>query len=224
MDANLKKTLEKLGIKGNVQLYYPYILDMDPIKAASYLTIEDGLKAIELISYVYKVLKGEKEPKYTLLEKSLQTPPSFDWFASFYEELVRLNELEEYETVPYDLKPKGLNNYKPYFFPPLSYNTGKVREKKFPPNIKDPIAKYRCLYIKNKVSLSEFREGYPSWYALSDMTLFEEYNVMTNIRVRIDFTNGEFRYFLAGASDNWKEIKEVPLEMDHIISALMFRS
>ena len=82
---------------------------------------------------------------------------------------------------------------------------------------------YRVLYIKEGYSLSDFEGGFPAWYTFSTTTLYEEYNPKTNKRVKIDFKNGEFFYYLAGASDNWVEIVDVPLEMDSVVSALLFR-
>ena len=67
-------------------------------------------------------------------------------------------------------------------------------------------------------------DAYPAWYLLRETTIFEQYSEKTNTRVRIDFRNGEFMYFIAGASDNWHQISLVPEEMDHIVAALLFRS
>ena len=73
--------------------------------------------------------------------------------------------------------------------------------------------------------MSEFIDDcYPNWYLLKDTTVFEQYSEKTNTRVRIDFRDGEFSYYIAGASDNWQKIECVPIEMDHIISALIFRN
>ena len=224
MNLPLQRALENIVVKNNEQLSYPYILDRDPIIAAKYLTIEDGKEAVELLSYTYRALKGKEKSKYVLLERNMQMHAVFDWFAKFYTELINYYDMEGYEEVPYDLKPKGQVNHNLLFFPPLIYKAKKIIEVKFPSKIVDTVSKYRCLYIKKKVQLSDFKEGYPSWYTLSNMTLFEDYNIMTNTRVKLDFKEGEFRYFIAGASDNWKEIRDVPLEMDHVISALIFRS
>ena len=224
MNVSLKRALMGIEVKSNEQLSYPYILDNDPVRAANYLTMDDSLEAVKLLSYTYNVLKGEEKPKYALLERNMKMHAVFDWFAKFYTELIQSYNLDEYEKVPYELKPKGKINNNLLFFPPLVYRTKKIQEVKFPPKIIDVVSKYRCLYIKKRVQLSDFKDGYPSWYVLSNMTLFEEYNIMTNIRVKLDFTEGEFRYYIAGASDNWKEIRDVPLEMDHVISALIFRS
>ena len=72
--------------------------------------------------------------------------------------------------------------------------------------------------------VSDFRGGFPAWFALSKVTILEQYNPKTNKRVKIEFSQGEFRYYTAGASDKWARILGVPLEMDNIISALLFRN
>ena len=80
-------------------------------------------------------------------------------------------------------------------------------------------------YIMENYDMSEFvDDAYPNWYLIKDTTVFEQYSEKTNTRVRVDFRNGEFSYFIAGASDNWKKVEGVPLEMDHVIAALIFRS
>ena len=223
MESCLKKALSDIEIKSNKELSYPYILDKDPAMAAQYLTIEDCEAAFDLLTHVYKAIDGTEKSQYKLLEKQLRRRVMFQWFAQFYKELAKLMELDEYYPIP-EVSFVGVPRDTIIFYPPLKYQNKKIVELKFPPKIVNTIDKYRCLYIKKKVSLSEFRTGYPAWYSLSDMELFEEYNIMTNVRVRINFVEGEFRYYIAGASDNWKEIRGVPLEMDHIVSALMFRN
>ena len=82
----------------------------------------------------------------------------------------------------------------------------------------------RILYISRAHEAQEFRDGFPAWYIFSNTTLYERYSNTTGVRARIDFNNGEFHYYIAGASDNWKQIVGVPLEMDSIISNLLFRN
>ena len=88
-----------------------------------------------------------------------------------------------------------------------------------------PIINYRIKYIMESYDMSDFLDdAFPSWYILQESTIFEQYSEKTNTRVRVDFKDGEFLYFIAGASDNWQRIEDVPAEMDHVISALIFRS
>ena len=89
---------------------------------------------------------------------------------------------------------------------------------------KNPINLWRIKYIREEFEESEFADGYPAWYSFNDTTVFEHYDENSNVRVRIDFNNGEFLYYICGASDNWQRLQEVPLEVDYIISALLFRS
>ena len=60
--------------------------------------------------------------------------------------------------------------------------------------------------------------------ALHDTVVFEKYNSKTNKHVRIVFRDGEFHYLMCGASDNWKEITEVPLEIDEVVTTMLFKS
>ena len=79
----------------------------------------------------------------------------------------------------------------------------------------------RVKYIREAYEADEFLNGYPKWYELP-VRVFEQYNSKLNKRVRICYENNEFRYFIAGASDNWEEIYDVPLEIDTIIHTLLF--
>lgn len=219
MNAKLREFLRDIDIKGKRDLYYPPILDYNPEFAASYMTIDDSEKALESLEAIFM----NKRHKLLLLQKSISyNSANYNWFKKFY---LALNILikEEQLIIPSFWEPELKSSDKLYLLPPLTYNKG-VKGEKVPDFLSDPVDMYRYLYIKKSVQLEDFRGGYPTWYALSDMTIYESYNPMTNVRIRIDFVKGEFRYFISGASDNWKEICDVPLEMDHVISSLLFRN
>lgn len=221
---SLYKDLQKIEIKHSKYLKYPIILDRDPKYAAYSLTITDSGVTLELMLAAFNsIVKGTKE--YPLIEYNiLYSSTMFDWFVDFTYKLLDLQE-EEYEwKVPYELRPDEESPLA--FFPPV---TQRIRQRhatmrRFSLNAVDPIDRFRVIYISKMWDLEDFREGFPAWYSLYETTIYEEYNSKTNVRVRITFTRGEFRYFICGASDNWKEICDVPLEMDHIVSALLFRS
>ena len=220
----IENVLEVEGIKSNRELYCPPILDMDAKLAAHFMTLEDSEEALKKLLYCFKVIDGKEAPKYTLLERLIMHgATNFDWFAKMTEELSDIIK-EEAFFPPVWLRPEKKDDDYLYLISPMIYKGKKVKYVQFPSSITNIIDKNRYLYIKKQVQLEDFREGYPTWYVFSQMTLFEKYNTMTNVRVKIDFSKGEFRYYISGASDDWKEICDVPLEMDHVISALMFRN
>ena len=51
-----------------------------------------------------------------------------------------------------------------------------------------------------------------------------KYSYKTNTRIRIDFRNNNLYYFIAGASDNWREIEDVPNEMKYVVYSLLYKN
>lgn len=227
----ITELLKKIEVHSNKQCSLPTVLDRDPVLAASFLTIADSEKNLELCLAMYDSLrKGEN--KYPIFESCVGwSLTNYKWFMDFTKELLKLVAGED-KTLPPDLmqfSPKGSKKDKKEvveLFPPLNYNKSKHRAEpvKFRSRIKNVIDMYRIKYIAANYTLEDFRGGFPAWYSLGDTIVFENYNMRTNVRTRIVHKGGEFRYFICGASDNWKEIDEVPLEMDHIVSAILFRN
>ena len=204
------------------QVHYPPILDIDPVFAADFLTIEDSKKCFEWMKEVYKYLTLEKQPHKVLETSILYSKKNFDWFASFALKLAELNEgtIE----IPYQYREELRQGPEFVYFPPLKIHKGLVMFKYFKTRDTNPIIHHRIKYIKEAYEVEDFRDGYPAWYMLSNTTIFERYDSKTGVRSRIDFNNGELHYYIAGASDNWKKLVGVPLEMDYIISSLLFRN
>lgn len=204
------------------QIYYPPILDIDPIFAADFLTIEDSEKCFKLMKEVFKDLTSEKQQHKVLETSILYSKTNFEWFASFALRLAELNE--GIVEIPYKFK-EGLKKGPEFvYFPPLKLSKGLITFRYFRVKDTNPITHYRIQYIKEAYEVEAFRDGYPVWYMLSNTTIFERYDSKTGVRSRIDFNNGELHYYLAGASDNWKKLVGVPLEMDYIVSSLLFRN
>ena len=207
--------------------YIP-ILDMKPTFAANFLTKEDLKTSYNLLVKVYDDIRDNLLTYTPLINTILYSRYNFMWFATFFKELEKNLEVEEPYSIPYKCSPDNEDSelviYQPF---KTTYRKGKCSLTYLKTNVKDqsPINNYRILYIMANYDMDEFQgDCYPGWYLLKDTTVFEQYNEKTNTRVRIDFRNGEFMYFIAGASDNWQPIPDVPVEMDHVISALLFRN
>lgn len=216
--------LKNIKVKNWEQIYFPYILDKDPIKAASYLTIKDSTLALEILLKAYDSIEAGTQ-EYPILQYCIVwSQANFEWFTLFTLELIRLvtGEEGEFKFPSEFVQERKFNPLS--FFPPLEYKNKRAFLRKFRKNFTNVIDAYRVLYLSHKYDLQDFREGFPSWYTLGSLSVFEEYNPKTNTRVKITFSDGELHYYIAGASDNWQEIGDVPLEMDHIVSALLFRS
>lgn len=204
---------------------YPPILDRDPEFAAEFLTIEDSEVYLKVMQDVLSiVVRGNlaKLDETPLIYTITFSRANFNWFCKFtykLEELVLGEVISSFEQLEFPDKDNKLRVYPPF------HSGGKTMiPDTFRVKTTDEIDLHRISYIKKDLVLEDFREGFPAWYLMSTSTVFEQYNEVTNTRVRIDFRNGEFVYFISGASDNWKQISGVPLEMDHVVSALLFRS
>jgi hypothetical protein len=224
MLSELKETYIE---KSKYAAYIP-ILDINPVFAANFLTKEDLKTSYNLLIKVYNDIKENLFTYKPLISTILDSRGNFMWFATFFKELEKNLEVEEPYNIPYKCSPDNedseLTIYQPF---KATHRKGKVGLTYLKTNVKDqsPINNYRILYIMEDYDMNDFQgDCYPGWYLLKDTTVFEQYNEKTNTRVRIDFRNGEFLYFIAGASDNWQPIPEVPIEMDHVVSALIFRN
>ena len=124
----------------------------------------------------------------------------------------------------YEVTTKTLIAYQPFYVTLVNgkvlFHNYRVLSKKL-----HFINNYRIKYIMEDYDMSDFIDDcYPEWYLLQNTTIFEQYSEKTNVRVRVDFRDREFVYYVAGASDNWKRIENVPVEMDDVVAALIFRS
>lgn len=218
-DKDLQE-INELGIEGRKHLRYPPILDRDPSMAAKFLTLEDCQNSLTLLQDTFLDL-GKSTQKNKLLEWSiLSNKATFDWFISFTITLCELLDTKAFKAPDLNNLP-GDSDLK--LCPPMIYKKGIVSPEYFKINTVDPISHHRVKYIGEAYEATDFRDGFPIWYSLSNTTIYERYSAKTNTRVRIDHCDGELQYFLAGASDNWKNIVGVPLEMDDVIINILFR-
>ena len=212
----------------NRQLYLTPMLDKDPIFAANFLTVKDSKEAIETLRETYKLIEDGEYNKNAMTTLVTFSKISFEWFSSFTIELCRLEGMLP-TFIPYGIKDLlGDCPFANVQCPPVFYNSNKKsvekREYSINPDV-DAVTLWRISYIKEQYEPSDFREeSFPAWYVMSETEIYEGYSVKTNTRVKVTFSNGELNYYIAGASDNWKKIVGVPTEMDHVISALIFKN
>ena len=204
------------------QIKIPVITDLNPIYAANFLTVTDCEESFNLLKDTFNKL-GKKDQKNIVLEKLiLYNKDSFEWYTSFALQLAELNESTI--KIPYNVKENVLlGDRKIAILPPIKLSRGMVVPNLFKVEDERPLTQNRIKYIGEVHEAEEFKDGYPAWYMLSNTTIFEKYDAKTGVRSRIDFNNGEFHYYISGASDNWKKLVGVPLEMDYVVSSLLFR-
>lgn len=224
------KEFEKVKVKEIRKLYFPPVLDYDSVFAADFLSKEDLDICYTFLKEVFQAIREERESEYVILNKFLdRNGKAFSWLVSFCIQIENILGIEERIQIPFYkiYKDEELDFPPPYIFKTIN-KKGEDLYSIEPVNIRlkrdDVVNKYRVMYIKKCYEVTDFNNGYPGWYILQDTTVFEDYNIKTNKRVRIDYRNGEFLYFIAGASDNWQQIIDVPIEMDYVVSALLFRN
>lgn len=230
MDDRILKPIKEYNLPSAKRAKYISVLDKDPVMAARALTIKDIKSSINLLKETFKEIQDDSISYEPLAETILFSRENFIWFSTMLKEMENLMGMRHCN-IPFDkcppinfLKPPVI--YQPFRPYPNSKDKGfhlsfyKILSKKL-----HPINNYRIKYIMENYDMSEFIDDcYPNWYLLKDTTIFEQYSEKTNTRVRVDFRDGELSYYIAGASDNWQKIERVPVEMDHVISALIFRN
>jgi hypothetical protein len=222
------KPIKEYKLSSIKQAHYIPVLDKDPVLAARALTKKDIGKSYKYLMKAFEEIRKDKIYSEPLVETILFSKENFLWFTAFLKELENMLGVKEYEA-PFDKAPPYANIRAPIVYSP--FHAGNRKEDIALFNYKTlsktlhPINNYRIKYIMENYEMSDFiDDAYPAWYLIKTTTVFEQYSEKTNTRVRVDFREGEFMYFIAGASDNWQRIEDVPAEMDHVVAALLFRS
>ena len=217
----------ELQLKGRDLTLVP-ILDRDPILAANFLTIRDREDALTALTDTFRHLKSPLQRNKALELNILLNKETFIWYTKFATEIDRLVTGKSTIEIPYHIMDE-FPKYPMYPFlllPPIKYYPEKkaVNFEIKKTKDKNPINLWRIKYIREEFEESEFADGYPAWYIMSETTVYENYSTRTNRRVRIDFINGEFIYYIAGASDKWRRIVGVPSEIDFVVASLLFKN
>lgn len=216
---------KNIRVDEEVKLFFPPVLDVGPLFSADYLSKEDLEKSYNSLKVIFQAVREGKIGEYVIMDAFLNHDSRcYAWIVTFFKRLEKNLGAVEIEIPKYDHYKSDQMD-----FPP-PYNIVKDRKgyRINPIDIKlrnnDVINKHRVEYIKRCYKLEDFQKGFPTWYSASDTTIFEKYDIRTNKRIRIDYNKGELLYFIAGASDNWQQIIDVPLEIDYVITALLFRN
>ena len=220
------KKYKKVRVTDIRKLYFPPVLDYKASFAAESLCKSDLNICYNFLRDAFKALGENLIEDYPIMFDFIsQGNKAFIWIVTFFKEIEKILDVQDKLVIP----PFEVSECKEFSFPPpYTFREYGQKYRIEPINIKlktdDVVNKYRVLYIKNCYAVTDFIDGYPSWYMLSDTTIFEEYNPKINRRIRIDCNRGEYLYFIAGASDNWQQIVNVPIEIDYVVTSLLFRN
>lgn len=227
------ENLEEYKLEERKYGRYIPILDLDPERAAKSLTKKDLVASYNLLKEVFTEFKEGNRKHKPLYDTISHSNSNGLWFRTFLKEMEKCLQVKEKFKLPFGgrLKEHKFNEPIPHILQPFdviekdSEGYYKLRYKRLSTKGMSPINNYRLLYIMSRFDMSDFQDDiYPRWYVFHDTTLFEQYDERINKRVRVDFRDDKLMYFIAGASDNWKEIENVPDEMSYVISALIFRN
>ena len=227
-NINFMRSVEGTTVNCIENAYFPPVLSYNPTYSASFLTVEDIERAYKALCELYT----STDNPYILLNNCIfYNKQNFLWFALFFQELERLMSLRgpiKNVSIPYDKIPTK-NHTKPSFYPPLyltqieGTNSYKIYYRKYKKADLEIVSRYKVEYIKKAYDANDFPDGIPAWYQRIENTVFEQYCSSINKRVKVTYRDGEFNYYVCGASDNWQVIYDVPVEMDYVVRALLFR-
>lgn len=235
------KDLEEYAAWGNADLSYIPILDELPSFAAQALTRRDLALSYELLIKCFEEIKNDSILHTILCDTILYDEYNFNWYSTFFRELeVLLNKkptripfnkcpvTERRSVVKRNRDVASLRICPTAYFPFYTYFDSSTKmltpvylEQNIPE--RDVVTNYRIYYISEQYEAQDFpNDTFPDWYLLKSTTVYEKYNEKTNVRVRIDYIDNRFEYFIAGASDNWKKVETFE-DLEHVISSLLFK-
>lgn len=89
--------------------------------------------------------------------------------------------------------------------------------------VKDQLMLSRLILIDLRPQFEDFIEGAPHWLTENDTEVITAYDYFNKRHIKIEKhpTEDRYRYFMAIISNNWKEVENVPPEMDIIVNYLI---
>lgn len=95
-------------------------------------------------------------------------------------------------------------------------------KKKYWKARKDPIAFSRLLLMDMKPQFEDFPRGVPSWLLeISPREVVSGYDSVNRRHIKIERTPKGLKYYTSVISDSWKEIENVPREMDLVVQYIL---
>lgn len=87
---------------------------------------------------------------------------------------------------------------------------------------KDIIALSRLILIDMHPQFEDFPRGVPAWLSeVSPKELVSAYDMVNRRHIKIEKDGNRLRYYTSIISNNWKEIEDVPREMDILVGYLI---
>lgn len=209
------------------------VTDRNPVLAAQATPLEHIESIAQNIKEGYEKATKEGHKRIRVLSPLVDLVHSdltysianCDWYSEYYKELQDICNVAGIFILPElnidVLKIKGddafnrnpLNIHSPNY-DEFYYDLYKQNEQRYA-NAVDPIILSRLMLIDMKPTFDEFVKGIPAWFIGDDV--LTAYDIVTRKHIKISRDGKRYRYFTAVISDKWKEITNVPPEMDYIV-------
>lgn len=208
--------------------------------------IKEVIKAFNDISEAYAVVEGSVEtpsnPSSSLIAENMgQCAEIFNWYIQYWNKVAK--EWFNHPQTPPPVREFALENASPVSQKLLC--NGELPEKelslegtsewvdnpiynedynKYTENLQhigDECTVSRIIIAYMQPTFEEFICGVPNWLSQMVPVVLRAYDSDNRRHIKIVNENGRYRYYTSIISDNFKEIKDVPPEMDKIVSYLI---
>lgn len=154
-----------------------------------------------------------------------------DWIFQYYNALSAIFKRTTgsyYGNVEFDFRP--ITQYARYLTKPLKihsplfddfYAETLVEYLDKYADIDDDVILSRTILFDLEPTEDEFIAGVPDWFQDIKGSDFIAFDVVNRRYIKITKNKDGFRYFTSLISDNWKEILNVPKDMDYIVDYLI---
>lgn len=215
------------------------ITDRDPILAAKATPVEliptiakainEGYKKAQVQGYIQN---NKISPLADLVHNDLTySRKNCEWYIEFYKELRDIARVSTIIDIPdiyisttlivqgiaFMANPLNLHN-------PLMdeyyYDLFKANRPLYE-NAPDIYTISRLLLVDMKPEFVDFVKGVPHWLVKMNEELICTYDPSTRRHIKITIEDNKLHYYTSIISDNWKEIKDVPREMDCVVRYLI---
>lgn len=216
-------------------------IDSDPVTCASttpvsmYHYIIKGLS--EAISFAnsnelkYKKITSSSDLKDLLVNDIAYSKRNRDWLVTYFNTLaMNNNKLTGCKQPPMYCEYSPKQNVGEYYSNPLNIHS-PLYDKRYLPLVIEHQEEYkdfdnvidisRLVLLQLEPSEDEFQFGEPIWLHSLENRDFTAFDPINKLHVRIVRTPKKYRYFTSHISDNWKEVCNVPVEIDKIIDCIL---
>lgn len=214
------------------------ITDADPILSARSTPIEIVPNIMSGILQGYELAKNNSYKRIntiTNLAELVHSDLTYSrenclWYSRYYNELSEIANLAGIKVINIPLNVLDIIQGELFFKNPLNLHSPVYDEyyQELYNTNKDKYDQVRNIYTLSKMFLvdmkpnfSDFVKGIPTWLIDTTNIVMYTYDKVNRRHIKIVRDNNRFRYYTAIISDNWKEVENVPADIDIIVQYLI---